>query len=673
MPIQAQSADGKIHEFPDDTNPEVVDKAMKSYAETSRDKTTMMGQIGRGLMDPIEGGAQLLSHAVPTPVRGAIDTANNWLADKTGLVARLPEGGMNQHVQEREAAIKEERGSNEGFDWPRIAGNMLSPLNYAGPAMITGAGKAVNLARATLGGAVAGGFSPVTDGGDPEHFAKEKVTQMATGATVGSLFGLAGAGLSKGVEKVGEYVARNYPEALENKAVQTILRRMAQDEKAGGPSATQAIQLINESKKPLTLTDVGGENVKGLAGNVARKPGESRAIATNFLQKRDEKAAQRLSEDISSTLSGGPTMHQATEALLQSRSAAARPAYDKAYELQKIWSPRLGEFFEDPALKQGLARGYEIERLQSLAEGRPLSASQLGVDLDVEGNIKMLETPNMRLIDMGKRGLDAMIADERNAITGRLSARGVALDKMRQAYVQTVDDLDKTGAYRKARESWAGYSQSLDAVKLGRSAFLQSPEENVASLAKLSEPNKEFYRLGLADVLKERLAKTGLHGDEAKSLIKNPWMRDQLRPAFKSQAEFEEFIDAVTAETKMFETGRKVLGGSQTAERGAEDESGMLSGGARLVYHAAKGSLLSAAKNAYQMYRDLGMKPNLELNAKLSEILFTAPLPAESRVGQKLTGQASTATPNPARRASQAVSMQGAILGTAEGGNAAKE
>ena len=31
MPIQAQSADGVMHEFPDSTAPDVVDRVMKEY------------------------------------------------------------------------------------------------------------------------------------------------------------------------------------------------------------------------------------------------------------------------------------------------------------------------------------------------------------------------------------------------------------------------------------------------------------------------------------------------------------------------------------------------------------------------------------------------------------------------------------------------------------------
>ena len=129
------------------------------------------------------------------------------------------------------------------------------------------------------------------------------------------------------------------------------------------------------------------------------------------------------------------------------------------------------EFLDSPDVKKGLARGYEIERNLALAEGRPITATQLGVDLDTEGNIKMVKAPNMRLLDMAKQGLDAMIADTRNEFTGRLSQYGMSLDKVRRAFVNEMDTLDTKGVYKNARQQWAGYSASMDALKLGHSVF----------------------------------------------------------------------------------------------------------------------------------------------------------------------------------------------------------
>ena len=636
MPITAQSADGVSHEFPDDTKPEVIDKVMKAYADKTKDRSTALGSIETGMMDPVEGGGQLVANILPEPVTNVLDEANNWLADRSGgLIRKLPEGGKNEQMRQREAAIQSERGSNTSLDWNRMAGNILSPVNFIGlgmaPAAKAGATAleriVVGMEGAEIGGAAAGAIQPANS----KDYWTEKAFQTGTGALVGAGVGAVGSAAAAGADKLGEYLARNYPDNLKNAAVQKILRRIKQDQKAGSPSATDTIALVNEAKKPLSIADVGGENVKSLAGNVARSPGPGRQVAQEFLGKRDEQAAARLSADISKYVSGGDTVHQATEALLQARSAAARPAYQAAHDLTGVWSPRLEQFLQDPVLKSGLQRGYEIERLQALAEGRSITASQMGVDIDTEGNVTLLSRPNMRLLDMGKQGLDALIADERNPLTGRLSARGVALDNMRRAYVSTIDDLDHTGAYKKARSLWAGYSQSLDSMRLGRNVFKLSPEENAAEVAKMSPANREFYRMGVADLLKERLSKAGLSSDEAKALVKNPWMRDQLKPAFKTGEDFNSFVDAVTTESKMFKTRSDVLGGSQTAARMAEDttDDSIATTGGKIVEKLLHGHPFLAAKTAWHAWQDLGLKPNPEMNEKVAQILFSTTLPED--------------------------------------------
>ena len=428
-PITTQSADGVTHEFPADTKPEIVDKAMKAYAEERRDKTTTLGQMARGFMDPIEGGAQLLENITPAPIERGVNAVNNAIADKTGLLAKVPPGGMNERLKQREQQIQQERGANTGMDWPRLAGNLLNPINYIGggigPEFRAGMGAAekltVAMEKGEIGGAIAGGMEPATK----DRYGTEKATQIGVGALAGGALGAAFGGASNAILGIGEYLARNYPENIASQAVQKVLDRIKTGEKSGGPTATQMLDLVNAAKKPgvqnprpqygLTLADTGAEGVQQLAGHVARQPGEGRDFARKFLRERDEQAAKRLDADIGQHLHGsGETAFQSFKALLNARSAASRPAYEATHELQNVWSPRLQEFLDAPDVKKGLARGYEIERNLALAEGRPITASQMGVDIDTQGNIKLLSTPNMRLLDMGKQGLDAMIADNLN-------------------------------------------------------------------------------------------------------------------------------------------------------------------------------------------------------------------------------------------------------------------
>jgi hypothetical protein len=185
-----------------------------------------------------------------------------------------------------------------------------------------------------------------------------------------------------------------------------------------------------------------------------------------------------------------------------------------------------------------------------------------------------------------------MVADERNPITGRLSQRGVSLDQFRRAYLGELDGLDTSGAYAGARASWAGPSASMDAVRAGQAVLNRRPEEIAADVARLRQTSPgdlEFYRLGAADAIKEKIAKTGMGGDEAKRLVGNQYTQQQLRPLFDAQPDYDRFIKSVTAENRMFETRQRLVGGSQTAERLAED-----TGSEGAAGHAIRGTVALA-------------------------------------------------------------------------------
>ena len=154
-------------------------------------------RFGMGMADPIQGGAQLLTKVLPEGVVKAGNAANNWLADKTGMVARLPEGGVDQQTREREAAYKASRGPDAGFDWARLGGNVASPVNLALGAGAGMAGAASLPMRMGVGGAVgasAGALAPVTQGDD---FAAEKAKQAAMGGVFGAATPAAIAGVSR--------------------------------------------------------------------------------------------------------------------------------------------------------------------------------------------------------------------------------------------------------------------------------------------------------------------------------------------------------------------------------------------------------------------------------------------------------------------------------------------
>lgn len=147
---------------------------------------TRTEKIAAGAMDPIHGGAQLLTKALPGAVVKAGNRANNWLADKTGLVARIPEGGVDQMVRDREQEYQSRRiaGGESGFDGYRVIGNVLSPANIALARVMPAAGSlSTRMASGAAGGAASGLLNPVTEG----DFSDEKAKQVGVGAVFGGI------------------------------------------------------------------------------------------------------------------------------------------------------------------------------------------------------------------------------------------------------------------------------------------------------------------------------------------------------------------------------------------------------------------------------------------------------------------------------------------------------
>jgi hypothetical protein len=143
-----------------------------------------MDKVLMGAKDPISGGAQLLTSVLPEGVVKAGDAFNNWLADKTGLVAKIPSGGVDALVRRQEAEYQAKRADagESGFDGYRTIGNVVSPANLAVASKLpaaVGAGKAV---IGAAGGAASALLNPVTEG----DYWTEKGKQAGVGGAFGA-------------------------------------------------------------------------------------------------------------------------------------------------------------------------------------------------------------------------------------------------------------------------------------------------------------------------------------------------------------------------------------------------------------------------------------------------------------------------------------------------------
>lgn len=163
---------------------------------------TKLGGLIKGGKDIIDAGAQLIQHALPDSFVKQMNSLNNTIANKTGLTTPIPEGGLDQALNQDEQAYQASRAANgrEGFDAMRTLGNVAvtAPIATAGPLRLA-AGKGVmdvgNIVKGAAQAGVIGGLMPVTQG----NFGEEKLKQVGTSAALGGVAAPAGAAIGRAV------------------------------------------------------------------------------------------------------------------------------------------------------------------------------------------------------------------------------------------------------------------------------------------------------------------------------------------------------------------------------------------------------------------------------------------------------------------------------------------
>ncbi len=192
-----------------------IDRMLKHQQQQAQPKPKQSQQespsgYAQGLKDPITGAAQLLTHQLPESVVSSVNKFNNFLADKGVPLARIPEddslssliagqkprSGFDKLVAQQESEYQKQRAAagKSGFDYSRLAGNIINPANLAIASRVP---VATSLAGKAGLGAATGGFfgalQPVTQG----DFLEEKRKQALTGTVLGEALPYATEGLSR--------------------------------------------------------------------------------------------------------------------------------------------------------------------------------------------------------------------------------------------------------------------------------------------------------------------------------------------------------------------------------------------------------------------------------------------------------------------------------------------
>ena len=518
----------------------------------------------------------------------------------------------------------------------------------------TGAAKVAQATRA-----VTGAPSTIT-GNVVRSLAAQPKTQIAAGsvggvvteATENPYLGmLAALGTGVGGSVAVNRFSTEGAKSISDKKILNLVRQLGDGNVDRGMKiARQRMADGGEDTALVDVLGIKGEKYARAAANVPE--GRGPEIADEFIASRVSGRGRRL-QTAADRIAPNSFMDDIDALNVKKRSESA-PLYEEAFAprsdlLGRVfapWDARLQQFLDDPLVRQGMNKGVRTQQLESLATGKPLALEEFAVKgFDESGEIIIEGTPTLRLMDAAKRGIDEILGETRNPITGKIpkTDRNRVISSVSSALVKKLDEIstDQSGrsAYKEARAAFAGPSKLIDAGYMGRN-FAKGDEEITESvIAGMTKDEKAAFRLGA-----RREISSIINKDTQTALTKfndkKQEFWNKLRPLFPDDLSFSAFKDDIANEIKKGNVERFVgpRSNSQTASL-SQDMSEL---GRQIPESAARGlevlghlsalnlprAAMTIARPAYQYFS----RPN----AKVAEDMVTTLLERSPKVQDQI-------------------------------------
>ena len=516
--------------------------ARAAQAEETPVRASDLGRFGRMMDDLARSVAQGATF-------NFADEFAAFMSDLTGVGGQAPEA---QGYEERLAAerARDVQIPSEVAIPGQIAGAVGAGLAAAPLAAARGAMAAPSLARIAGRGAVAGAAGGGLAGaGAAEGGLTERASGAATGAGLGALTGgVAGPATAVVARLAGRLRARlTQPgmTAAKRRALQKVATALEAEEIT--PEMAQA--RLRRMGEEGVLADIGTEAgpLQGLARAAGQAPGPGRTIAQRNLLGRTRRQTRRVRGLIRRLVSGEKAA-DVSEGVINQRSAAAGPAYDRAFAAQPqggLASSDIQRLLQNPTVKSAIARWRRIDpRAEGVADN------------------------NLEALDQAYKFIGGQAqAVRRSGDNVRANSMNELRAQLRQAIVEEVPE------YADALDAFSSRAALLDALEEGRQILNRPPSEISRFIANLDEGEREMFQVGIADALTDRLSRVTEQGDVTKRLFGNDRIREQIRAAFPDRQTFRDFTRGMIREARMARTARIATpsAGSQTAPRLVEE------------------------------------------------------------------------------------------------------
>lgn len=556
------------------------------------DRVEEQGSFMRSADSFMRGAADVMSFGLADEIAGGATAVAKSLNPFRDYSKGFP--SMSEEIQ-KQRDIQRFRDSADpvASTTGRIAGGLTQGVGMAkaGLSLTANAPRSASLLAKVGRGATEGAMYGAAYGAGSGEGISDRASQAVGGGVTGAVIGGAVPVVVEGAKAITKPIrdavsARINPGGY---ASQKVAERLADNNVSIEQAANRA------SRDGLALADVGGETTRDLLRTTTNIPGPARARVNKALTLRQFGQGDRIKDVVKDVFADPDGFITAGDKLAKKWAEVGSDVYAPALSKKVVWSDRLKQFVDEPIFKRGLAQGIKIQRLESLAEGTPFNPVDYAITgFNEAGDPIIGGVPNMRTLNVAKKGLDAIISEAKNPRTGKLTEEGRALDMVRRSFLEQIDSWNPE--YKQARGIWGGFAKVKEAMLFGQNdALNMSPEAVKKSFSDMSTAEQQAARIGIADAIRKKIDASGFTNNAVLRIFGSRQSQGVLRSAFPDDQTFNAFRKAMFNEARKRATYDAVRGNSTTARQLADmAETGGLKEGIDFAGRAATQGPVSA-------------------------------------------------------------------------------
>lgn len=424
-----------------------------------------------------------------------------------------------------------------------------------------------NIVRGGMRGGAIGGVQGGIEGfgkgeGGFENRAQRALGEAAVGTVVG---GTLGAAVPAAGAAIGSVFSSPTTRA-QNRMLDVLGEQGASPQDVAAEYARRQAQGV----KPEIIADMyPGGAVAAESRRVLNVPGANRAEITGQLVGRMDEQGPRVAQAFQRATGTDQKFFTVLDDLEKTRKADATPFYQAAYE-----KPARTKTLDELILR---APDNAFEEAQRAARYEGLVFPNL-VAQNKDGARTIVGDYTVKDVDLVKRGLDRIIENNTDAITGKANSEARRAATLKNAIVNEVDKL--APEYAQARSAWAGPSAVMEAMRSGQRLFNERAEITARDIAKLGQSEKEGFLIGALDAVNQRIGRK-VEGQDVTGAFRSGNAKAQIEAALSATGRKPDEVKSITnalfadieREAMMANTNRQLRAISQTAPLQAEEQA----------------------------------------------------------------------------------------------------